>query len=151
MHPAFVHKPLDNHAVQCHLCQRRCNIASKKCGYCGTRKNLDGTLFSLIYGQVSSMRISPIEIKGCNFYCNVKIFFNYPTIRFNMIFLNIRPISSTWGAPFPEFCACLNKRLFPGCQNYFENKVESVQSINIKHNNELFLSVRWSFHLARWF
>ena len=86
MHPALLYKPLDNDAVQCHLCQRWCKIASGKCGYCGTRKNLDGTLFSLIYGQVSSMRISPIEIKplfhfypgsqwlsmgslGCNFLC----------------------------------------------------------------------------------
>ena len=86
MHPAFLYKPLDNHAVQCDLCQRRCKIASGKSGYCRTRKNLDGKLFSLIYGRVSSMRISPIEIKplfhfypgsqwlsmgslGCNFLC----------------------------------------------------------------------------------
>jgi pyruvate formate lyase activating enzyme len=86
MHPALLYKPLDNHAVQCHLCQRRCKIASGKSGYCGTRKNLDGKLFSLIYGRVSSMRISPIEITplfhfypgsqwlsmgslGCNFLC----------------------------------------------------------------------------------
>ncbi|KPK81281.1 MAG: hypothetical protein AMS27_15595 [Bacteroides sp. SM23_62_1] len=86
MHPALLYKPLDNYSVQCHLCQRRCKIASGKSGYCGTRKNLDGKLFSIIYGRVSSIRISPIEIKplfhfypgsqwlsmgslGCNFLC----------------------------------------------------------------------------------
>ena len=86
MHPAFLYKRLHNHVLQCHLCQRRCKIASGKSGYCRTRKNLDGKLFSLIYGRVSSMRISPIEIKplfhfypgsqwlsvgslGCNFLC----------------------------------------------------------------------------------
>ena len=86
MHPAFLYEPLGNHTVQCHLCRRRCKIAIGKSGYCRTRKNLDGKLFSLIYGRVSSMRISPIEIKplfhfypgsqwlsvgslGCNFLC----------------------------------------------------------------------------------
>jgi len=86
MHAASLHKPLQYQAVQCHVCQRRCKIASGESGHCGTRKNLNGTLCSLIYGRVSSMRISPIEIKplfhfypgsrwlslgslGCNFLC----------------------------------------------------------------------------------
>jgi pyruvate formate lyase activating enzyme len=86
MHPALLYESLGNHALQCHLCQRRCKIAVGKKGYCGTRKNLNGRLFSLTYGRVSSMRISPIEIKplfhfypgsqwlsmgslGCNFLC----------------------------------------------------------------------------------
>jgi len=86
MHPALFYKPLEDRVVQCHLCQRRCKIAPRKSGYCGARKNLDGKLFSLIYGRVSSMKISPIEIKplfhfypgsqwlsmgslGCNFLC----------------------------------------------------------------------------------
>ena len=86
MQPALLYKTLDNHGVQCHLCQRRCIIASGKSGYCGTRRNVDGELFSSIYGHVSSLRISPIEIKplfhffpgsqwlsmgslGCNFLC----------------------------------------------------------------------------------
>jgi pyruvate formate lyase activating enzyme len=86
MHPALFYDPLGDHGVQCHLCQRRCKIAPSRCGYCGTRKNLDGKLFSLLYGRVSSIRISPAEIKplfhfypgsqwlsmgslGCNFLC----------------------------------------------------------------------------------
>jgi pyruvate formate lyase activating enzyme len=86
MHPALLYKPLEDRVVQCHLCQRRCKIAPRKSGYCRARKNLDGKLFSLIYGRVSSMKISPIEIKplfhfypgsrwlsmgslGCNFLC----------------------------------------------------------------------------------
>jgi len=78
--------PLGDHRVQCYLCQRRCKIVPSKSGYCGTRKNLGGKLFSLLYSRVSSMRISPAEIKplfhfypgsqwlsmgslGCNFLC----------------------------------------------------------------------------------
>ena len=86
MHPARCYKPVADHSVVCNLCQRRCCIASGNSGYCRTRKNIDGRLFSLIYGRVSSLRISPIEIKplyhfypgsqwlsmgslGCNFLC----------------------------------------------------------------------------------
>jgi pyruvate formate lyase activating enzyme len=86
MHPALLYKPLDRKGAQCNVCQRQCEIASGKSGYCRTRKNLDGELHSLIYGRVSSLRISPIEIKplyhfypgsqwlsmgslGCNFLC----------------------------------------------------------------------------------
>lgn len=86
MQPTRLYQLLDDHRVHCHLCQRRCIIAPGRSGYCGTRKNLDGRLFSLIYGRVSSMRIAPIEIKplfhfypgsqwlsmgslGCNLLC----------------------------------------------------------------------------------
>jgi len=86
MHPALLYKLLGDEVVQCHVCQRRCKIAAGKGGYCGTRKNLDGKAYSLIYGRVSAMRVSPIEIKplfhfypgsrwlslgsfGCNFLC----------------------------------------------------------------------------------
>jgi pyruvate formate lyase activating enzyme len=84
--PCFFSNPLGDRRVQGHLCQRRCRIVPNKSGYCGTRKNLDRKLFSLLYGRVSSMRISPAEIKplfhfypgsqwlsvgslGCNFLC----------------------------------------------------------------------------------
>jgi pyruvate formate lyase activating enzyme len=86
MKHAILFQPLDNQYVQCLICQRRCTIAPGKYGYCKTRENVDGSLYSLIYGRVSSMRVSPIEIKpffhfypgsqwlsmgslGCNFLC----------------------------------------------------------------------------------
>ena len=86
MHPALLYKPLRDGRVVCRLCRRRCRITAGSCGHCRTRKNVDGELFSLTYGRVASMRISPIEIKplfhfypgsrwlsmgsvGCNFLC----------------------------------------------------------------------------------
>lgn len=86
MHPAYCCQTVSDQRVICRLCQRRCNIAPDRSGFCRTRKNIDGRLFSLIYGRVSSVRISPIEIKplfhfypgsrwlsmgslGCNFRC----------------------------------------------------------------------------------
>ena len=72
--------------MKCLVCQRRCIIPEGGTGYCGTRVNREGRIESLIYGQVSSILISPIEKKplfhffpgslwlslgslGCNFRC----------------------------------------------------------------------------------
>ena len=73
-------------AVRCAICQRRCMISEGKRGYCWTRFNKDGRLYSLTYGRVATLAISPIEKKplyhfypasrwlslgslGCNFRC----------------------------------------------------------------------------------
>jgi len=86
MHKALLTTPLEDQKIQCHVCQRRCRISLGKSGFCNTRKNEKGELYSLIYGRVSSIRVSPIEIKpmfhyypgtkwlslgslGCNFLC----------------------------------------------------------------------------------
>lgn len=72
--------------VRCGLCARRCRIAPHKTGFCRVRKNIDGVLYSLNYGFVSSEAIDPVEKKplyhflpgtttyslgtfGCNFKC----------------------------------------------------------------------------------
>lgn len=49
--------------VRCNLCPRRCLIFPGKAGYCGVRQNIDGTLYTLIYGKVSSVNADPIEKK----------------------------------------------------------------------------------------
>lgn len=82
----ILYEKLDGKRVRCGICQRRCIIASGDWGYCSTRKNEDGILYSLIYGEVSTWRVAPSEIKplfhflpggkffslgsvGCNFRC----------------------------------------------------------------------------------
>jgi pyruvate formate lyase activating enzyme len=72
--------------VACFTCQRRCLVAPGKWGYCQTRVNKKGKLYSVIYNLVSSVNIDPIEKKpvfhyqpgspclslgtyGCNFRC----------------------------------------------------------------------------------
>ena len=86
MHQSILYTPSEDKIVQCQICQRRCKIAPGKTGFCRTRKNVNGQLYSIIYGKVSSERVSPIEIKplfhffpgskwlslgslGCNFRC----------------------------------------------------------------------------------
>ncbi len=73
-------------SVRCFACKRNCLVAKGKTGFCGVRKNLDGKLFSLVYGKNLTLEIDPIEKKplfhfhpasnvlgvstfGCNFAC----------------------------------------------------------------------------------
>ncbi|HDS44547.1 MAG TPA: AmmeMemoRadiSam system radical SAM enzyme [Methanomicrobia archaeon] len=72
--------------VRCTTCERSCKIAVGKLGFCKTRKNIDGKLYTLEYGDIASMSANPIEKKpffhffpgsraltvgsyGCNFTC----------------------------------------------------------------------------------
>jgi len=49
--------------VQCTLCERRCVIDPDQLGTCQTRKNIDGRLHTLVYGDLSGVESRPIEIK----------------------------------------------------------------------------------------
>jgi pyruvate formate lyase activating enzyme len=83
---AKFYKKRDDGKVECHLCPNNCIIAQDKTGVCGVRKNKGGTLYTLIYGEVSSIAMDPIEKKplyhfypgstilsigtvGCSFKC----------------------------------------------------------------------------------
>lgn len=83
---AHLYRKLDGNKVECHTCQRRCIVPEGERGWCYTRINKGGRLYSLIYGEVSSLSINPIEKKpvfhfypgsrwlslgslGCNFRC----------------------------------------------------------------------------------
>lgn len=76
----------DGGRVRCALCAHRCVIAPGKRGVCHVRENRDGALYTLVYGQVLSQAVDPIEKKplfhfypgsgaysiataGCNFRC----------------------------------------------------------------------------------
>ena len=89
--PAFakeapLYEKLANRRVRCYICQRYCKIADGKAGYCRTKVNANGTLYSTIWGVVSAANVDPIEMKpvfhyrpgtlvyslgsyGCNFRC----------------------------------------------------------------------------------
>ncbi|MFH1406812.1 MAG: AmmeMemoRadiSam system radical SAM enzyme, partial [Candidatus Omnitrophota bacterium] len=61
--PARYWKPLENKLVQCLLCPRTCTIPPGKTGVCGVRKNIDGTLYTLVYGLPCAVHMDPIEKK----------------------------------------------------------------------------------------
>lgn len=78
---------LEDNKVKCHVCANECMINPGKVGICRTRKNIDGELFTLIYGSmISQGSLDPIEKKplynfwpgntaysiasiGCSFRC----------------------------------------------------------------------------------
>ncbi|MDZ7331235.1 MAG: AmmeMemoRadiSam system radical SAM enzyme [candidate division KSB1 bacterium] len=72
--------------VVCQLCPHDCRLKPGQVGICGVRQNIDGKLFSLVYGKAIALHIDPIEKKplfhvlpgsqsfsiatvGCNFHC----------------------------------------------------------------------------------
>lgn len=61
MKEALLYEHLDHKIVHCHLCPHECVIPAGKTGYCGVRKNIDGILYALTYGKVSSIAVDPIE------------------------------------------------------------------------------------------
>jgi len=83
---ALLYDRLDGTTVRCRVCQWECRIADGKLGACRTRVNEGGTLYTLLYGEASSVNVDPIEKKplfhfypgsqvfslgtwGCNFRC----------------------------------------------------------------------------------
>ena len=86
MKETLLYQKLPGGKTRCGICQRRCLISENKWGYCQTRVNQKGKLYTSIYGIVSSANLDPIEKKpvfhfkpssnclslgtyGCNFRC----------------------------------------------------------------------------------
>lgn len=76
----------EHQGVQCSLCPHRCFIKNNESGRCGVRRNEEGVLTAVTYGQISSYGVDSIEKKplfhyfpgkkiasfgsyGCNFSC----------------------------------------------------------------------------------
>jgi pyruvate formate lyase activating enzyme len=60
---AIFYEKLSNDKVKCSLCERRCEIPLGNKGFCKTRKNMNGKLYTLVYGDVSAVESRLIEIK----------------------------------------------------------------------------------------
>lgn len=60
---ALLYKKLRGKIVECNVCNRRCKISPNLFGFCKTRKNINGKLYTLEYGLISSMNVNPIEKK----------------------------------------------------------------------------------------
>ncbi len=75
-----------NGDVRCDLCAHRCLIRPRRSGICLVRKNIDGKLYTLVYGRTVAENLDPVEKKplfhflpgtyaysiatvGCNFRC----------------------------------------------------------------------------------
>ncbi len=83
---AKFYKVLKNKKVKCQLCRHFCTIENGEKGFCNVRKNDNGSLKSLNYGELVAINVDPVEKKplyhflpktltfsiasyGCNFRC----------------------------------------------------------------------------------
>lgn len=83
---ALLYEKLENKLVHCYLCNHHCRIGEQRFGFCGVRQNINGILYTYVYGEVIASHIDPIEKKplyhflpgsfslsiatfGCNFHC----------------------------------------------------------------------------------
>lgn len=86
MKEALYYKSLEGLRVACLLCPNACVIAEGNLGSCLARRNSNGKLYSVSYGQVTSYGVDPVEKKplyhffpghdivsfgsfGCNLHC----------------------------------------------------------------------------------
>jgi len=86
LHEALFYKKIRKDTVKCELCPRFCIINDHDRGNCGVRKNIEGKLYSLVYGKPCTIALDPIEKKplfhflpgkqtlsiataGCNLHC----------------------------------------------------------------------------------
>ena len=83
-HEALFYNVEDGKKVSCYLCPHRCVIADGKLGYCGVRKNIDGKLYSMIYGMVSSACADAIEKKPLYHFYPGSETFSVGTLGCNM-------------------------------------------------------------------
>lgn len=63
LHEASFYQQLAGGRVQCELCPNRCLLANHQRGICKDRENIDGKLYSLVYGKPVTTAVDPIEKK----------------------------------------------------------------------------------------
>ena len=63
MKEALYYEKTHGKKVHCQLCPYECRISPDGKGVCGVRQNIDGVLYSLIYGKTTGIALDPIEKK----------------------------------------------------------------------------------------
>ncbi len=83
---AYFYTPLAGGRVMCGVCPHRCRLSPGDRSVCRSRVNIDGVMYSLVYGNPCAIHVDPIEKKplfhykprtksfsvataGCNFRC----------------------------------------------------------------------------------
>jgi len=124
VHEAMLYQKMPNDKVKCGLCERRCIIPVGERGFCKTRMNIEGKLYTLVYGDISALESRPIEIKP---------FFHYWPSSTALTF-------STWSCNF-DCIWCQNYHLSktvptPAKSNYFSP--QKIVEIALKLKDEGF-------------
>ena len=105
MTEALYYRKTDNNNVVCELCPHYCKIMPDKTGICRVRKNIDGTLYSLNYGVISSAALDPIEKKPLFNFMSGSYIFSIGSIGCNLgcLFCQNWNIAGAGESRLPEF------------------------------------------------
>lgn len=74
--------------VRCLICPNECSIPEGASGDCGNRRNFNGTLFSIAYGNPCSIHIDPVEKKPLLHFYPESLAFSIATAGCNLACLN---------------------------------------------------------------
>lgn len=112
---AILYDALPNDYVSCSVCERRCRIPGGGRGFCGSRMNVDGRLFTLVYGVLTSVTKNPIEKKP--------LFHYWPS--------SMALSAGSWG--------CNLRCVY--CQNYYLSMADAGQKRTSYTSPEEFVSI----------
>ncbi len=84
MKEASYYEPLVNQKIRCNLCPHHCIINQGKKGICKARKNIEGSLYSLVYGKPITQSTDPIEKKPLFHFYPGSAAFSIATVGCNM-------------------------------------------------------------------
>lgn len=80
---AILYEKLDG-KTRCKVCRRNCVITPENRGFCLTRENQEGKLYSLIYAAASSSAIDPIEKKPLFHFYPSTLVYSMGTVGCNL-------------------------------------------------------------------
>jgi len=84
MQEARYYEKRDDRRVLCRLCAQYCRIGSDNHGKCGVRRNVDGKLFTSVYGRMDAANVDPIEKKPLYHFHPGSSAFSLATIGCNL-------------------------------------------------------------------
>ncbi len=117
---AVLYKKLPDGTVECQSCLRRCSIFPNGTGFCKTRKNHNGKLFSSYYGYFSGIQAEPLGSKP---------FLHFKDPKTGMLYPPEEPTLSIGGYGCNFQCK--------GCQNAVVSRIPSnIEDIAIKRTPE---------------
>ncbi len=77
-------RELPDNSVQCQLCPNNCVLSSGKRGLCGNRVNMDGMLYTLVFGKPVAIHVDPIEKKPLSHFLPGTTAFSIATAGCNL-------------------------------------------------------------------
>ncbi len=103
MKEAMYYEQIEDTKVICKLCPHNCKLSEKQIGICGVRENIDGKLYSLVYGKAAGgLSIDPIEKKPLFHFLPGSLALSFGTVGCNMKCKHCQNYFTSQAKPFGE-------------------------------------------------